>query len=86
MMAKEAFYAFLSGLAPHLHEHVGAHVQGDLEVAIAMAQRLEVYHGAGGRAKASGEKKEFGKFQKRNKKGAALIVQGNEAKEIVQVI
>ena len=86
MTAEEAFHAFLSGLAPHLQEHVGAHVQGDLEAAMAMAQRLEVYRGAGDGAKAGGEKKGPGKFQKRNKKGAALIVQEKEAEEIVQVI
>ena len=37
MTDEEAFHAFLSGLQPHLQEHVGAHVQGDLEAAIAMA-------------------------------------------------
>ena len=87
MMVEEAFHAFLSGLAPHLQEHVGAHVQGGLEVAMAMAQRLEVYHGAGDGAKAGGEKKGFGRFsKKKNKKGAALIVQEKEAEEVVQVI
>ena len=53
---------------------------------MAMAQRLEVYRGAGDGAKASGEKKGSGKFQKRNKKGAALAVQEKETEEIVQVI
>ena len=42
MTDEEAFHTFLSGLQPHLQEHVGAHVQGDLEAAIAMIQRLEV--------------------------------------------
>ena len=37
MTNDKAFYAFLSGLQPHLWEHVGAHVQGDLEAAITMA-------------------------------------------------
>ena len=37
MTDEEAFHTFLSGLQPHLQEHVGAHVQGDLEAAIAMA-------------------------------------------------
>ena len=37
MAGEEAFHAFLFGLQPHLQEHVGAHVQGDLEAAIAMA-------------------------------------------------
>ena len=48
MTDEEAFHTFLSGLQPHLQEHVGAHVQGDLEAAIAMAQRLEVYCGGDG--------------------------------------
>ena len=50
-MDEEAFHTFLFGLQLHLQEHVGAHVQGDLEAAIAMTQRLEVYCG-GDRAKA----------------------------------
>ena len=86
MMAEEAFHGFLSGLAPHLQEHVGDHVQGDFEAAMVMAQRLEVYHGAWDATKASGEKKGSGKLQKRNKKGVALKVQGNEMEEIVYVI
>ena len=86
MTAKEAFHACLPRLAPQLQEHVGAHVQGDLEAVMAMAQRLEVYHGARDGAKAGGEKKGSGKFQKRNNKGAALTVQEKEAEEIVQVI
>ena len=45
MTDEEAFHTFLSGLQPHLQEHVGAHVQGDMEAAIAMAQHLEVYRG-----------------------------------------
>ena len=48
MTDEEAFHTFLSGLQPHLQEHVGAHVQGDMEVAIAMAQHLEVYRGGDG--------------------------------------
>ena len=36
-MDEEAFHAFLSGLQPYLQEHVGTHVQGNLEAAIAMA-------------------------------------------------
>ena len=63
MLDEEAFHAFLSGLQAHLWEHVGAHVQGDLEAAIAMAQCLDVYHGGDG-AKASG--KGPGKFKRQN--------------------
>ena len=85
--AEEAFHAFLSGLASHLQEHVGAHVQGDPEAAMAMAQHLEVYRGAGDGAKASGEKKGSGRFPKKQiKKGTALVVQEKEAEEAVQVI
>ena len=74
MSTEEAFHAFLSGLTPHLQEHVGAHVQGDLEAAMAMAQRLEVYRGGDG-AKASGEKKgSGGKFKRQNKKGTIATV------------
>ena len=64
-----ASHALLSGLTPHLKEHVGANVQGDLELAMAMAQRLEVYHGGDG-ANTGGEKKGTGgKFKKQNKRG-----------------
>ena len=83
MSTEEAFHAFLSGLTPHLQEHVGAHVQGYLEAAMAMAQRLEVYRG-GDRAKAGGEKKgSRGKLKKQNKKGTVAMAQGNETEEIV---
>ena len=72
MTDEEAFHAFISGLQPHLQEHVGAHVQGDLETAIAMAQRLEVYRG-GDRAKTSGKgPKKF----KNQKKGNVAQVEG----------
>ena len=37
MIDDEAFHAFIFGLQLHLQEHVGAHVQGDLEVVITMA-------------------------------------------------
>ena len=37
MIDEEAFYALLSRLRPHLQEHVGAHVQGDMEATIVMA-------------------------------------------------
>ena len=45
MIAEEAFSAFMSGLTPHLQEHVGAHVHGDLEAAKRMALRMEMYRG-----------------------------------------
>ena len=37
MTDEEAFHTFISGVQPHLQEHMGAHVQGDLEAVIAMA-------------------------------------------------
>ena len=47
---------------------------------MAMAQRLEVYRGAGDGAKASGEKKGSGRFpKKQNKKGAALDSAGKRS-------
>ena len=82
MTDEEAFHAFLSGLQPHLQEHVGAHVQGDLEAAIAMAQRLEVYRGGDG-AKTSGKgPKKF----KNQKKGNVAQVEGSSSGGTVQVV
>ena len=78
MLAEEAFYAFLFGFMPHLQQQVGVYAQGDLEVAMAMAQSQEVYRG--------GEKKVSRKFKKRNRKGAISTMQGNEAKGTVQEI
>ena len=64
MTDEEAFHAFIFGLQPHLQEHVGAHVQGDMEAAITMAQRLEVYRG-GDAAKTSGKAPQSLKTRKR---------------------
>ena len=84
MTDEEAFHAFLFGLQPHLQEHVGAHVQGDLEAAITMAQRLEVYRGGDG-AKASGKRP--GKFKKQNQKKCAMAqLKGSSFGETVRVI
>ena len=69
---EEAFHAFLSWLVPHLQEHVGAHVQGDLEQAMAMAQRLEAYRGGEG-SKAI-ESKGSRKFKKQSKQGSVAQV------------
>ena len=66
MTDEEAFHTFISGLQPHLQEHVGAHVQGDLEAAIAMAQRLEVYRGGDGAKTGSKGPKKFKKDKKGN--------------------
>ena len=84
MTDEEVFHAFLSGLQPHLQDHVGAHVQGDLEAAIAMAQHLEVYRGGDG-AKASGKGPKGFKNQKQ-KKGNVAQVEGSSSGETIQVV
>ena len=82
MTDEEAFHAFLSGLQPHLQEHVGAHVQGDLEAAIVMAQCLEVYRGGDG-AKTNGK----GPKKKQNQeKGVMAQVEGSSSGGTVQVV
>lgn len=45
MTIEEAFLFRLSGLQPHLCEQVGANVHKKLGNTIAIAQRIEVYHG-----------------------------------------
>lgn len=45
MIEEEAYSAYLSGFQPDLHEHVSTHMRGNLEEAIAMAQRLQEYSG-----------------------------------------
>ena len=70
MTNEEAFHAFLPRLQPHPQEHIGAHVQDNLEAAIAMAQCVEVYYG-GDRAKASGGGKGSKGFKnQKQKKGS----------------
>ena len=54
-------------------EHIGAHMQGDLEAAIAMAQYLEVYHSGDG-AKTIGKGP---KTLKSHKKGNVAQVKGS---------
>ena len=62
MTNEEAFSAFLAGLQPHIQEQVGAHIQGDLSAAMAMAERLDLYRaaarqdGSGGGASSHGPK------------------------------
>ena len=43
MSEEEAFLTFLTSLAPHMQEQVGAHIQGDLFAAITMAERLDLF-------------------------------------------
>ena len=66
MTREEAFHAFLDGLQPHLNEHVGAHVKGDFEVAIAMASRMEAFFPAN-KAKARLQDKKGNKSQNKSK-------------------
>ena len=63
---------------------MGSIVQGDLEVAIAMAQYLEVYHGGDG-AKVSGKGSK--NFKKQNqKKGGRSQLEGSLSGGIVYVV
>ena len=69
MMDEEAFSMYLAGLNPHLREQVGAHARENLEEAIAMAQRIEIYRGSDSKPKG------VENFQKK-KKGSVNQVQG----------
>ena len=82
MTDEEAFHSFISGLQPHLQEHIGAHMQGDLEAAIAMAQRLEVYRGGDGAKTTTKGPKKF----KNQKKGNMAQVEGSSSRGTVQVV
>ena len=53
MTMAEAYSAFLAGLTPQIRQHVGAHVDGDLEEAIKMALRLDLYRAEGEKSKGS---------------------------------
>ena len=66
MNAEEAFSAFLSGLTPHLQEHVGAHVQGDLEAAKHMALRMDMFRGGVDSGKSQQQKGQGGQKKKGN--------------------
>ena len=74
MNAEEAFSAFLSGLSPHLQEHVGAHVQGDLEAAKRMALRMDMYQGGAKESKGSVQKGQAQGQPKKGNKGAVHVV------------
>ena len=82
MTDEEAFHTFIFRLQLHLQEHVGSHVLGDLEAAIAMAQRLEVYRGGEGAKTASKGPKKF----KNQKKGNVAQVTGSSSGGTVQVV
>ena len=76
MTDEEAFHAFLSGLQLHLEElPIGAHVQGDLEAAITMAQCLEVYRGGDGANTMGKGPKKF----KNQTKGNVVQVKGSSS-------
>ena len=48
MTRGEAFSAFLPGLTPPIRQHVGAHVRDDLEEAVTMALRLDLFRATDG--------------------------------------
>ena len=79
MTDEEAFRIFLSGLQPQLQEHVGAHVQGDLEATIAMVQCLEVYWCGDGAKEGGKGPKKF----KNQKKGMLGQVEGSSSRGTV---
>ena len=64
MTDEEAFLVYLAGLNPHFREQVGAHVRGNVEEAIAMAQRIEIYRGGVNKTTEQAVKK----FQKKTKR------------------
>ena len=73
MTAEEAFSTFMSGLTPHLQEHVGAHIRGDLEAAKQMALRMEMYRGTAETSRGNQQKSKSG--QKGKQKGAVHSVE-----------
>ena len=66
MNNEEAFSTFLAGLTPHLQEHVGAHVQGDLEAAKQMALRMDMFRGGVDSGKSQPQKGQSGQKKKGN--------------------
>ena len=80
MTDEEAFLVYLAGINPHLREQVGAHVRENLEEAIAMAQRIEIYRCGNSKTKGQGVKN----FQKK-KEGSVSQVQGQPSGETPQV-
>ena len=80
MTDEEAVSVYLAGLSSHIREQVGAHVKGNLEEAITMAQRIEIYRGGDSRNKGQSSKK----FQKKNK-NSVNQVQGQPSGETPQV-
>jgi hypothetical protein len=87
MNDEEAFSAFLSGLTPHLQEHVGAHVQGDLERAKQMALRMDMFKGGLDQGGKQGHQQQQskGKGGQQGKKGAVNSVEAQQKNEGNQV-
>ena len=77
MNEEEAFSTFLNGLMPHLQEHMGAHVQGDLEAAKRMALRMDMHRGIMGESskRALTKAKGSGQQSKGNKGAFHVVVQ-----------
>ena len=80
MTDEEGFSMYVAGPNPHLREQVGAHVRENLEEAIAMAQRIEIYPGGNSKTKGQAVKK----FQKK-KKVSANQVEGQASRGTPQV-
>ena len=80
MIDKEAFSVYLVGLKPHLREQVGPDISGNLEEAIAMGQRIEIYQGRNSKTTRQAVKK----FQEK-KKGSISQVQGQPCRETPHV-
>ena len=65
---------------------MGAHVQANLEVAIAMVQRLKVYRGGDGAKASGGGKGSKGFKNRKQKKNNVGQVEGSSSDGTVQVV
>lgn len=88
MNVEEAFSTFLSRLTPHLLEHIGAHVQGDLERAKQMALRMDMFKGGidAGKGQQGQQQQQRGKGGQ--KKGSVHMVeaQGQDGGDQVNAV
>ena len=58
MTLEEAFSLFMHGLEPKIQEQIDYHVEGDLGKAMAMAEKVDVWHNWGEEQKAKGQNKQ----------------------------
>lgn len=76
MKVEEAFSTYTSRLIPLIPEQVAAHIQGYLESATTMAQRIKIFHsGAGDGSKAKGSQ------MKNTRKGKTAKIEGSTSEE-----